>query len=255
MKTIKHTNENLGEVSYEGVNLVVFGGSAKRIHCVNCGEVTVVGVQGRDVGYNFVQVDKCQRGLIAWNDVINTPGRTSVEDIISIFRSQYVEVANNWLEGATRVKKYSGSGVMLDAGADKNYVHHNTVFNTVNVGIGVASGVGNLVASNRIFSQGGGTNGNVGLYVADQYPGEHEFGDHVVAGNKIAWLIRREGDGWVRNDAWLPDLEPALRRDAFAPLPASAVDREKERAAWLKRARAAGHYVPEAKAAKKRGGK
>src|SRR5688572_15289619 len=144
----------------------------------------------------FVQFDKV-RGVpdveIAWNEVVNEPGKSRVEDVISIYLSSGtkqspIKIHDNFLRGAyaadPATEKFSGGGIMLGdgvakggAGGDPAFVEafDNQVLDTTNYGIAISAGHDCAIYRNRIVSAGvlpGGTQiaaQNVGAYVWDSY--------------------------------------------------------------------------------------
>jgi hypothetical protein len=104
---------------------------------------------------------------ISWNYVRNEPGKSAVEDVISLFRvrgreDRPVTVANNLLIGAfpghqPLAGRYSGSGIMID-GIDSEAstgpawikIFGNRILYASNAGIGIAAGHNNEVFGNYV---------------------------------------------------------------------------------------------------------
>jgi hypothetical protein len=116
-------------------------------------------------------------GDISWNQVIDTPGDASVEDIINIFGSSGGSAANsirvhdNYLQGAfspaAEADDYSGSGIMTDGGSNSLteatgfvQIYNNQIVHTANIGIGIDAGHDISVTGNRIVSCGKDASGN-----------------------------------------------------------------------------------------------
>ena len=88
---------------------------------------------------------------VAWNEVINEPGKSRVEDNVSIFSSSGTatspfQIHNNYIQGAYPADPYndadySGGGIMLsDVGASYIRAFGNQIVSTANYGeIGRAS--------------------------------------------------------------------------------------------------------------------
>jgi hypothetical protein len=176
----------------------------------------------------FAQLDKVRHlsgGEIAWNQVINEPGKSRVEDNINIYMSSGsakspLRIHDNFIRGgyATRPDKegYSGGGIMLGDGVsddgsdgDASFVvaEHNQVLDTTNYGIAISAGHDNEIIANRIVSAGVLADGkkiaaqNVGAYVWDSYKaGEKRFFNNDGRDNLIGWM-----KGAERNDWWRPD--------------------------------------------------
>ena len=185
----------------------------------------------------FVQFDKVQGvpGIeIAWNQVINEPGNSRVEDNISMYKSSGTSASpilihDNYIQGAYTIKPwqddysdatydydwgFSGGGIMLGDGVgtspatDPSYVeaYQNTVISTTNYGIALSAGHHLTAYNNRTISAGkladGRTiaNQNVGFYVWDSYgAGSSHFYSNIARDNVSGWV---QGGG--RNDWWSP---------------------------------------------------
>ncbi len=176
---------------------------------------------------SFAQLDKVRHlaGVeIAWNEVINEPGASAVEDNISIYLSSGtkespIRIHDNFIRGAFPIdaakQSYSGGGIMLGDGVDKNgpdgdpaYVvaEHNQVLETVNYGIAISAGHYCQIIANRIVSAGVLADGraidaqNVGAYVWDSYKaGADRFFENSGRDNLIGWVKGKD-----RNDWWRP---------------------------------------------------
>ena len=131
----------------------------------------------------FVQLDKVQNvpGIeIAWNEVINEPGESRVEDNINIYlssgtASSPILIHDNYIHGAYTIKpwqgntsdgtwnydwSFSGGGILLgdgkptSAGEAAAYVkaYNNQVISTTNYAIAIAAGHDNEFYSNLMIS-------------------------------------------------------------------------------------------------------
>jgi hypothetical protein len=212
----------------------------------------------------FVQFDKvraCVGCEIAWNRVVNTPGRSRVEDNISLYlssgtRDSPLRVTDNLIDGAWAAEPisqpYAGGGIIVDGSKGDEapvsahvLVRGNTVIATSNHGIAVAGGREVSVEGNRLVSSGSLPDGrrvagaNVGVYVWDVYRGgpRREFGGHRVTDNDIGWTNAKG----LRNDGWYPDCA-ASACDANRALdgPITHALERLEATRWEARARAAG---------------
>ncbi len=185
----------------------------------------------------FVQVAKAY-GLagveIAWNEVINQPGNSRVEDNISIYRTNGtaaspILIHDNYIQGAYNVApwqtdssdstysydwSYSGGGIMLGDGGSKSlatacgYVkaYNNQVVGTTNYGIAVTAGHDMEIYNNRVISSGllpdgrVDTQQNVGIAIWDSNgDGAATFFNNVGHDNVVGW-----NNGTGRNDWWTP---------------------------------------------------
>jgi hypothetical protein len=171
---------------------------------------------------------------IAWNEVINEPFVSRVEDNISIYKSSGasstnpIRIHDNFIQGGyptdPLTQSYSGGGIMLSDGSSTTvadacgYVHAygNVVISTTNYGIAISSGHDNLAYNNRIVSSGRLPDGripqaqNVGLYVWDLHDNTQygTFFNNVARDNQINWTKINPSTGTVgENNWWLPDCE------------------------------------------------
>ncbi len=167
---------------------------------------------------------------IAWNEVINDPDRSRVEDNVAIVNSRGggsstpIRIHNNFIRGGfpfpSWLSSYSGGGIVIDGSGQKEselsaYVQitDNQIISTSNYGIGISSGYETLVTRNRVLGANRLTPGvrtpsaNVGIYVRDYYGLRNRglFRNHKVSGNVVGW---HRADG-QRNDEALLDCEPS----------------------------------------------
>ena len=153
---------------------------------------------------------------VAWNEVINEPGTSRVEDNVSIFSSSGTaaspfQIHNNYIQGAYPADPYndadySGGGIMLsDVGASYIRAFDNQIVSTANYGVAISSGHDNAFYNNRIVSCGRFADGrmipsqNVGAYIWN-FDDDLAFQRNEGWGNVIGWM---NADG--RNDWWVPD--------------------------------------------------
>ncbi|WP_156126299.1 hypothetical protein [Hymenobacter sp. DG25B] len=118
---------------------------------------------------SWLSLDKVWRvpGIeIAWNQVINEPDSSLVEDNINFFNSsgtpeKPIQLHNNYIQGAypypATSPQYSGSGIMMDgqgatAETTTAYVqaYSNQVINTCNAGMSIAAGHDIRFFQNRV---------------------------------------------------------------------------------------------------------
>ena len=132
---------------------------------------------------------------IAWNQVVNEPGKSRVEDNVSIYRSSGTQASpiaihDNYIQGAYTIKpwqsdysdgvwkykwSYAGGGIMLGDGEGAAFVKafNNQVVSTTNYGIAIYSGHDMEFFNNRVLSSGLLPDGrtiarqNVGVYIWD----------------------------------------------------------------------------------------
>ncbi|CAN5811304.1 hypothetical protein BH09VER1_BH09VER1_33030 [soil metagenome] len=149
-------------------------------------------------------------GEIAWNEVINEPGKSCSEDLINFFKAggrkeSWFKVHDNYLHGSypphVLTDLSTGSGMIVD-GPDNNkaaYIesYRNIVVNTTNAGMNIAAGSHIWYHDNRIISTGktadgkwlAGSHGGVGIF--DFYKDDKEYvgtmHDIVVENNVVGW--------------------------------------------------------------------
>ncbi|WP_034388777.1 hypothetical protein [Deinococcus sp. YIM 77859] len=185
----------------------------------------------------FNSVRHIRHAEIAWNEVINEPGKSSTEEIINIFQSSGtpespIKIHNNYIQGAyalnpTQDKVYSGGGIMIGDGRQDSLeivggyveVFHNQIVSTSNQGIGIAGGHNQHVYENRILSSGRLPDGtiiastNVGMYMWDMQKGAEKspktFFNNSLRDNLVGW-VRFGKDGKPHfNNLWTPSCTKA----------------------------------------------
>jgi len=199
---------------------------------------------------------------IAWNEVINEPFVSRVEDNVSIYMSSGtstnpIRIRDNFIKGGyptdPLTQGYSGGGIMLSDGSSSTvagacgYVHAygNVVISTTNYGIAISSGHDNLAYGNRIISSGRLPDGrvpqaqNVGLYIWDIH-GDAQYGtffNNVARDNQINWTKINPSTGTVGENAWwLPDCAPgACTNNQDLTGAATLADEQTEHTGWLTR--------------------
>ena len=166
---------------------------------------------------------------IAWNEVINEPRKSRVEDNINVYRSSGIAgspilIHDNYIQGAypnePLVDSYSGGGIIADGDVTTlaeatGYVriYDNQVVNTSNYGIAIASGHHVLVWSNHVISTGNLSDGkriasaNVGLYVSVNPKSPTEIiSSNSVAKNTVGWLNAKG----ISNAWWFPSCQAGM---------------------------------------------
>ena len=197
----------------------------------------------------FVQLDKVQNvpGIeIAWNEVINEPGKSRVEDNINIFLSSGtaaspILIHDNYIQGAYTIKpwqdntsdgtwnydwNFSGGGILLgdgnptSAGQAAAYVkaYNNQVVSTTNYAIAIAAGHDNVFYSNRMISSDRLPDGrtivgeNSGAYIWNSYKvTASHFYNNSGHDNHVGWL-----QGSARRDWWVPDATSWTNNNKFS---------------------------------------
>jgi hypothetical protein len=200
-------------------------------------ELLIQGNQGRNVkglddGFStFIQLSGVTGANIdiSWNEVINSPDASQVQDNINLFNSggtdssHPVKVHDNFIWGAfpvpaTTVKDYAGGGIMVgDRGSAKGkyvVVENNQVVGTTNYGIAIVCGSNQIVRNNTVIASGRTADGtwlagmNVGLsFISESTWGAActTFKNNSMTGNDVAWL-RGPNTRWAagRSDVYTP---------------------------------------------------
>jgi hypothetical protein len=181
---------------------------------------------------HFIQFDTVHSvpGVdVGWNEVINYPGLSLVEDNIDIYRSggtanQPLEIHDTFIQGAYPYKAaqdaYRGGGIKTEGSPDDsaqdapafNSIHDNQVVGTVNYGIEFAAGHDNIAANNRVISSGllsdgtkiaaqgvGLANGGVSGASANMY-------NNTMRDNLVGWTCWKSScaQGGYRKDQFFP---------------------------------------------------
>ena len=162
---------------------------------------------------------------IAWNQVINQPGQSAVEDNINFYLSKGtsfspIHAHNNYIDGAfpnitastTSYPRYSGSGIVCADGNPASasevtaYIRcaNNQVLDSLNVGIATPHGHHIELANNRVVGDHDGVQlqswAPVGMHCQNlsNAPSTH-FYSNSIHDNAVAAI----GNGTGRNDYWL----------------------------------------------------
>jgi hypothetical protein len=181
----------------------------------------------------FLQLDNVREAPgveIAWNEIINEPYKSRVEDVISIYRSagrqaDTLNIYDNYIQGAYPAQPtsqlFKGGGIMLgdSGGEDLSTVpawvraYNNQVVSSANHGLAISAGHDMHLYNNRMVSSGELPDGTrmyapdaVGAYVWD-YQGPHPatFYNDKATGNTAGW----EQDDSSRSDYWFPGTDCA----------------------------------------------
>jgi hypothetical protein len=214
-----------------------------------------------------VQLNSLERAdaRIEWNEIVNAPGASRVEDVISPFQSggrpgRPILIRNNYLQGgyhgdvAAQVD-YTGQGINLgdcpDGDPDCAYVNAegNVVVSYANGGIGILGGHHMRAFNNRVVSAQRAPNGVIiggnfrTGYLYWNFYANPNWRENFLFNN---YSFVADRDGRIAGD-FLPDAQPALvfnnvnEGTPGAPPPRTLNTRVEaaELAAWRRRARAA----------------
>ncbi len=174
---------------------------------------------------------------IAWNQVTDTVGQSSTEDVFNIYKSQGspgapIVVHDNYMEGnsSPAVAQYTGSGLIADGDSAEpetafiNFVH-NQVVHTAGSGVEIAAGHDIVVNGNRVVSCGVDAGGNwiaapfVNAIVVWNYYGVPRFSNIVIQGTAGGMLRPDTNGAPMIADIWLRtedlDATDAVKAQAF----------------------------------------
>jgi PA14 domain len=163
---------------------------------------------------------------IAWNQIVNQPGQSYVNDVVNIYdssgtSSSPIKIHDNYIQGLYSINpdtQYdSGCGIITDGddGADETayvQIYDNEIVATGNAAISVAAGHDISVYGNRAICSGILPDGNTfyssynGISIDDLMNGgsSSTFYNNVAYDNAVAWMQPPHsvgnGDNTTRND-------------------------------------------------------
>jgi hypothetical protein len=180
----------------------------------------------------FNDVTRIKNAEIAWNEIVNEPGKSQVEENINMYVSggtpdSPILIHDNYIQGGynaqpTRKTGYAGGGIIVGDGSIYNpsvtgytKVYKNQIVSTTNQGIAIAGGTGNHVYENRIIGSGLLPDGsrivsqNVGIYMwnsdASKAHNVSIFANNSMSNNYVAWTKVGIDGNTTNNPWWLPD--------------------------------------------------
>ena len=184
----------------------------------NSSAIDVGGSYGQFVQLNTVNSADVE---IGWNEVINEPGKSRAEDVISIYKSSGtsgnpIDIHDNYIAGAFPLNpatdNFTGGGIMAgdNVGSSNVVVENNSVISTTNYGIAASAGSHILFLNNRVIASGklpsgasfkyNPNGGNVGLAIFRGY--NTPLSNISAFNNTIGWT-KANGS---RNDWYIPEV-------------------------------------------------
>ena len=230
-------------------------------------------ISGQHIASHFIQISNVygiSGAEIAWNQAIDEPYNSSVDDVINIYDANatsqsHLLIHDNYIQGAypddPTVDSYSGGGIITDGYHDTLQdatayvdVYNNQVVSTTNYGIAFATGHDNLAYGNYILSSGLLPNGqriagqNVGMYVSDIYgvnvANGTMFNDHFT-GNTVGWANYNDPSNGNQNGAYfsIPGTSNDYANNTFLPTVPTLADEQSQYQNWVSKTAAAGVTV------------
>ena len=167
-------------------------------------------------------------GDISWNQVMDTEGKSSVEDVINIYvshgssKSDSIRIHDNYLQGmfspANSNNNYTGSGIMMDGLSNDLQtatgfvtISNNQIVHTANAGIGIDAGHDVSVTNNSIVSCGMDSSGAwiattsaVGVAMWNNYRSKIFFNNSISS--TTGGLVRPDSSGNPQiSNIWVPN--------------------------------------------------
>lgn len=201
---------------------------------------------------------------VAWNEVINEPGKSAVEENINLYQgsgtsTSPILIHDNYIQGAYAVDpyndaKYAGGGIMVGDGQQTSLdiagghvkVYRNQVVNTSNQGIAISGGHDQQVFDNRVLSSGRFQadqvkipSSNVGIYMWDMQNGAKHgtFFNNVITNNLIGWMGAVSDQKF--SNLWIPSCTKANTSNCEGnhdwPTKVTTATEQQEYTLWLKK--------------------
>ena len=204
---------------------------------------------------------------IAWNEIINEPGKSRVEENINMYASSgtpqsTIDIHDNYIQGAYPADpvaaSYAGGGIMLGDGRVGNALdeaasylraYNNQVVSTSNQGITISAGHDNEAYNNRVISSGLLPDGrnigsqNVGLVVWDMHGDKatNAFYNNAMYNNEVGWAKALTANPTLpypdQRPFWFPDCPPVdslinCKNNKVLPGPITLAMEQQELVRW-----------------------
>ena len=207
---------------------------------------------------------------IGWNQVVDTIGSSSTEDVINIYKSQGsnsspIEAHDNYMEGfsSTTTPSYSGSGLITDGDGSSPVTafvlfDNNEIVHTAGSGVEVASGHDVTARANRVVSCGQNSSGDwfampfVNAEIMWNYTGSSQFYNNTIDSTS-GGVIRPNTNGTpMVADTWVypPDLinnnsiiNESFSDPCFVNGQINLAAEDAERSAWADKVASAGVLI------------
>ncbi|MBC6605671.1 RICIN domain-containing protein [Hymenobacter sp. BT188] len=207
----------------------------------------------------FVQFNSVRqvRGVeIAWNQVINEPYKSRVEENINFYLSNGTSdspilIHNNYIQGAYPANPgsetdYGGGGINMGDGNTSDFnaspgfmkAFDNHIVSTGTQGICVSAGHDMEFYNNRIINSGYLADGtyircnNVGIYIMKSGGSNDIFQNNRAYNNTVGYVNRNANGDRQRNDQYLPDANERHNYSLNIELP-FLITRDTEKAEYV----------------------
>jgi hypothetical protein len=211
----------------------------------------------------FNDIKNIANAEIAWNQIINEPGKSRVEEVINMYLSRglpdsYISIHDNYIQGAypalPATGTYGGGGIMLGDGhaatladaAAYLRAFRNQIVGTSNQGISIAAGHDIEAYENRMISSGRLPDGttiasqNLPGYVWDLHGDARQtpktFYNNVMRDNVYGWSLPLKA---TRALLWLPDCPTACTGNRSLTEPVTLETEANEYKSWLNKVQTA----------------
>lgn len=159
------------------------------------------GAPGTDHDQTHIILDSCANAEIAFNRIINHPGASSVEDNINCYKSSWVSIHDNYVQGAYPTDltsaDFSGGGIIADLSSSHISITRNVVVNCANYSVAISSGNNNALTDNLVVvTDTRPANANSALYIWNSYH-LSDWSNNGGTGNRV---YTASGNNW-----WTPD--------------------------------------------------
>ncbi len=220
----------------------------------------------------FIELDKVQAvpGIdVGWNEVINYPGHSLVDDNIAVKSSsgtpnQPLEIHDTYIQGAypytAAQADYQGGGIKTEGSPNDspqeapafNSIHDNQVVGTVNYGIEFTAGHDNIAANNRVISSGVLADGtriaaqHVGMANGDVNGAGGNIYNNTMHDNLIGWACWNSAcseSGYRKDQSFPASPGDYSTNSVLAAQPITPEMENNEYQIWLNKTASAGITV------------
>ena len=181
----------------------------------------------------FNSIQRTPNIEIAWNEILNEPGKSLTEENINMYissgtASSPILIHDNYIQGAYNAapwsdKAYAGGGILLGDGSTKNpedaghaRAYNNQIVNASNHSLSITGGVDNQIYNNRAIYSGRLPDGRVivntstGSVIWDSAGQSKQspstFSDNIMSNNYFAITnLNPDGSDAYSSPWWTPD--------------------------------------------------